>query len=378
MASDTDLSQPFRAEGARPASALAPVAAQAILGALARNRMLVALIAVHFVLTIAAGALSGVPYDPGTFAALSQLFTGLLPSFLAGVVIWRFVHMVRHERPERPLAWMATDIRRILSDRQRVVDGLVTLAALAVFTGSFGYFKEIIPNLLPFSWDPVFAHLDRVLHGGTLPYVYLMPIFGSPYAVTAINLVYQGWFFVMFFMIFLATFSTADRASRATFLVGFVLTWGLGGNVVATLLSSAGPVYYGRLGFGHDFDALNATLAAYAQISPNWSLNVQQWLWNGYLGHGQIRGISAMPSMHVASSTVLMLYGYRRGRLAGRVLTLFWATICLGAVLLAWHYAVDVYAGAAFGLLSWWLAAALTGNRAFRRAQPAKYRSAGT
>lgn len=357
-------------ESARGAWPLAVNARAALTGAIARNRVLILLVAIHFVLTIAAGRVAGVPYDPGMFKALAQVFYGLMPLFLAVIVIYRFTHMLRHVRPERPLAWLASDLRALATTPHRVIDGIVTLVALSVLTGSFGYFKELIPYIVPFSWDPTFEHLDLVLHGGVLPDAWLLTILGNPYVVSLFNVVYQGWFFVMFLMIFVAVFTTGDRASRNTFLVGFVLAWTVGGNILATLYSSAGPVYYARLGFGDAYQGLMATLHAYAHVAPNWSLNVQEWLWNGYLGKGDIRGISAFPSMHAASTTVLMLYGWRRGRVAGRALTLFWGMICIAAVLLGWHYAVDVYAGIACGLAAWWGAARLTGDRAFRRAAP--------
>jgi membrane-associated phospholipid phosphatase len=40
-------------------------------------------------------------------------------------------------------------------------------------------------------------------------------------------------------------------------------------------------------------------------------------------------------------------------------LAVFAAIIAVGSVLLAWHYAVDGYAGAAIALACWWLAGRL-------------------
>ncbi|WP_233192683.1 phosphatase PAP2 family protein [Acidimangrovimonas sediminis] len=329
--------------------------------------MLLGLVAAHFFLTLIAGRIAGVPFHPGTLAALAQIFYMLLPVFLTGAVVLRFLRMARYVRPAHPVAWFLQDLRALATAPGRAADGVLALIALSVFTGTFSYFKELIPHLAPFSWDTTFSHWDKLLHFGVLPQTLLLHAFGNAYVISVLNAVYQGWFFVMFLMIFVAVFSTADRASRNTFLVGFVLAWGIGGNVIATLLSSAGPCYYDRLGFGHAYDGLMSTLQAYNRIAPNWSLRVQEMLWDGYLGHGGVRGISAMPSMHVASTTVLMLYGWRRGRNVGRWLTLFWALICTSAVILGWHYAIDVYAGFACGLAAWWGAARLTGDRAFTR-----------
>jgi len=54
-----------------------------------------------------------------------------------------------------------------------------------------------------------------------------------------------------------------------------------------------------------------------------------------------MRGISAMPSMHVGSSIILMLAAYRMNRWFGRAMAVFAATILVGSVHLGWHYAVD-------------------------------------
>jgi membrane-associated phospholipid phosphatase len=81
-------------------------------------------------------------------------------------------------------------------------------------------------------------------------------------------------------------------------------------------------------------------------------------LWESYeTSEGMISGISAMPSMHVATAVLFFLCARGAG-----IAWLSWATgifavmIQIGSVLLAWHYAVDGYAGALLALGCWWLA----------------------
>lgn len=329
-----------------------------------RNRILIGLIGLHLAVTLGAGMLATTPFNPGTFNALLRLFGLLLPVFAVTIVTWRFCVMAVRIRPERPIHWLAHDLWRLVGDRDRLMEGAFTLLALMLFTACFGYFKSIIPQLNPFSWDPALARLDMMLHGGTAPHEYLMRIFGAPRVMSLFNTAYHVWFFVMYFIVFLACFTSgADlRATRNTFLVAFVLTWGLGGNVLATAFASGGPVYFEKLGFGTDYAQLNAMLAAFDRVSPLSALDTQEMLWQGYVADGRVSGISAMPSMHVASSTLLALYGFRHAPWAGWLLTAFTAMIGVGAVLLAWHYALDVYAGALFALFCWWAAARLTGD----------------
>ena len=85
-----------------------------------------------------------------------------------------------------------------------------------------------------------------------------------------------------------------------------------------------------------------------------WALPTQDLLWDGYAGisKGTI-GISAFPSLHVASAVLFALYAMRRSAIAGTMLWTFAALIMLGSVVLGWHYAVDGYAGALLTLLTW-------------------------
>ncbi|TMV39755.1 inositol phosphorylceramide synthase, partial [Thioclava sp. BHET1] len=159
----------------------------------------------------------------------------------------RFYCLLRHHRGARPIHWLAADLWSLLRDGERLAEGVLTMLMLSLFTACYGFFKGIIPALVPFSWDVSFAHLDKLLHGGVQPFTVLLPIFGNPYVLSGLNAAYQAWFLVMFMVVFIAAFATRDRAARQTFLCAFVLIWGLGGNLVATLLSSAGPCYYAQL-----------------------------------------------------------------------------------------------------------------------------------
>jgi membrane-associated phospholipid phosphatase len=57
--------------------------------------------------------------------------------------------------------------------------------------------------------------------------------------------------------------------------------------------------------------------------------------------------------MHVASSVLLALLGWRLGRTVGIVLTVFAVLIQIGSVHLGWHYAIDGYIGALGAWLIW-------------------------
>lgn len=296
------------------------------------------------------------PYEPSLVRELTNLFIRMVPMALIVLAIWHTVLMIRYERPDSPLRALLQRGTRLL-EAERIIGGLLALTAVMLFVSAFSYFKVLIPALIPFSWDTTFAALDRSLHFGVDPYRLLMPLLGSPLMTTFINVVYHLWLFVVYFVLLVACFTRHQPSARMTFLVAFVLAWFIGGNVMATLFSSAGPVYYDRLGLGDDFVPLLDTLQEFSTVYPVWALGVHDMLWEGYTSETAAGGISAMPSMHLASSTLLALYGFTYARWAGWLLTVFTALMLLGSVHLAWHYAIDSYAGILIAVLCWEFAA---------------------
>lgn len=338
--------------GAQPAGA-----ARALGGALRAHAGLAALVFAHLLIAFAVSLATGRPFQTGLFTGLWTFASLLVPVFLTIILVYRFATMAVAVKPASPLRWMADDIRRALVDPERLLAGLTVLTLLSLFISSFSFLKIAIPDLVPFGWDPAFTRLDGMLHFGVQPWRILQPVLGYPSLTTALNSGYNAWFFVMFFMVFLAAFAAGDRARRLTFLYAFVLSWALIGNLLALVFSSAGPVYFERLGYGADFAPLMAYLRDAAAVSPVWALKLQDKLWQSYASReGLIAGISAMPSMHVATAVLLALQGFAHGRVWGWLLTAFALIILIGSVHLGWHYAIDGYAGGALALAVWPLA----------------------
>jgi len=311
------------------------------------------LVLAHGAVAVAMGQFSGYPFRPGMAGLLAMVLGILTPWFLLVLLIRRAVLLAVVDHSTRPVADMLAVLLRLARDRERLLMGALNLGLAAFFIGASGYLKEMIPYLHAFSWDQSFAHLDRMLSFGTDPWRLLMPLFGSSLAVTSLNVAYHAWFFIIYFIVFVACFARPGDKNAMAFLCALVLVFGIGGNGLAVLFSSAGPVYYERLGFGTDFAPLMAHLHEVAKVSPVWALDVQEELWKGYVADGKIAGISAMPSMHVATSVLMALYARTHARWAGWALGLFAVSIMIGSVVLGWHYAVDGYFGALIAWLSW-------------------------
>lgn len=63
--------------------------------------------------------------------------------------------------------------------------------------------------------------------------------------------------------------------------------------------------------------------------------------------------MSAMPSLHVGMAILFALVGWAHHRLLGLALAVFAVLTLIGAVHLAWHYAVDGYVAALVVIVLW-------------------------
>ena len=318
----------------------------------AGDRLLLVLIAVHVAVAILLGTFTGFAFNPQMPGLLAMLLGILMPWF----VLIRFGTLVYdvgvRQRSQRPLADVVGTLKSLAMDFRWQIESVLRFLAITLFIASASYLKEMITVIQPFAWDAFYAQMDRWLHFGIDPWRLLMPLTGSHSITWALNMVYHGWFFAIYFCVFVACF--ARNATSKAFLLAFVLTFAIGGNVLATVFSSAGPVYYEALGLGDDFAPLMSHLY---MIDETWSLPalaVQEGLWASYETNNGHAAISAVPSMHVATSVLMALFAFAMSRFWGWVMTLFAVMIMLGSVQLGWHYAVDGYMGALIAWVAWW------------------------
>jgi membrane-associated phospholipid phosphatase len=309
------------------------------------------------------------------------MFVGLLVAYFGGAAIYFTVvgrwseWVVRPAYPFLTIAALTFSAARLLVARlarhgastlwrmDAIVAALLVLVVIVPFQTTFSSIKRTIDNVQGFSWDPWLADLDRAIHGGRHPWEWLYWIVQDKPALFWLDSLYLWWFPVMSLFLFWAAW-TPWRRLRQRALVSTVLVWVVCGNLMAFALASAGPCYYREVAPDrpNPYARLLDTLDLHARSGEYVQARVlQRQLWKVTIESPlePFRGVSAMPSVHVAMAVLLALVGWARHPLAGVALSLFAVLIMVGSVVLAWHYAVDGYVGGLMAVGCWRLSGRL-------------------
>jgi hypothetical protein len=294
-----------------------------------------------------------IPVAAGAVYALDPFRIGLC--YLAAWAGYLLINGMLIVRPDRPISWFLGRLWDEFGDLKRWVNAILGLAFLSGTIALFLVSKHLIPFIAPFSWDPLFMVMDRVLHGGIDPWRLLWPVFGSVPATTFLNFLYHFWFLLLFGVACYAAFDRQSPRNRFVILTAIALTWFLGGNIAALAFSSAGPVYYQAFGFGPYYAEQFEHLAVLHSQGFLHDIDAQGLLLDAFQSDPPLSSISAFPSIHVMMSVTLTFAGFLIHRRFGVVMCVFSLLILIGSVHIGWHYAVDGYFGAIFAAGCWWL-----------------------
>lgn len=283
------------------------------------------------------------------------------------VLLAMFIDIVRMipGRLDRPL-WRAW-----LQVRSRL--GMVIIPALVfpVFVASYTWIKSCIPFLVGYPMERVWADMDHAIFGEDawrLAHHWMPDSFAK--AWTFFYALVWGYAFV-FVGCLVALF--AGRRHTATYFTAMMLSWLVGGVGLAYLLSAAGPVFAHLTdpALALRFAPLRSELAMLLG-GTDIVLKTQEYLAVSMTQHMAAKGggVSAMPSMHVATVTIFMLSA--KGTRWIWPAILFALMTLFGSVYLGYHYFVDAPVAALVAVASWFAARWLNGGfgRAFANNPP--------
>jgi hypothetical protein len=294
------------------------------------------------------------PTRTASVEVLAAVATSAVPIALLAVILREFFLMVRTERPASPSKRLVQRVAAVLKDRHRMASGLPMFLAFALFMFVFTAFKGQITATAPFAWDQAFDELDMALHSGVRPWELLHPMLSSGLVMFLINLNYNGWFMVMNLFLVHFAFYAPPGEERTRFFLTFIALWMVGGTLLATLFSSAGPCYFAELGLGSEaYGPLMQRLRYINEHWPIWAIGTQEMLWSLKAQGSALGGVSAMPSMHNATVLLFIFAVWAKGGTLRLLVVAHGVLIFFGSIMLGWHYAVDAYLAFALTIVFW-------------------------
>lgn len=271
------------------------------------------------------------------------------------VTIFGLLHIVIRLNKRRGLAYRAM----FAPDRVgRFVAGtILLLTAMLLFTTMFSAVKTSFPIDHGFRFDVAHADIDKAIHFGVDPFRLLYAVAEHPLVLRIVEANYNVlWFIICYFTLYWVVTSPRTKSIRVRYVLTWMLSWAIIGNLIAGTWLSAGPAFYGLVtGDTNRFADQLAFLATTAG-EKNSAFNFQSYLWSLYAG-GKVgigSGISAFPSIHVAVTTINALF---IGEISRRFAVVMWAYvgfIILSSVYLGWHYAIDGYVSVVCVLAIYW------------------------
>jgi hypothetical protein len=259
---------------------------------------------------------------------------------MAGVMIFVATLAMMRRGVERPISYW----RDFVGQRRKRV---VFVSACMVLTGlnmiTFMWVKPLLNYLIPFWADPYLALIDREIFR-TDPWRLLWWLNDRPMAL----FYHRAWFALMILTLLKVLWAPASKEKSAVMLTYFLL-WSVFGPLVHVLLPAAGPIFYARLGYGDAFSGL---------VSAPQTAQLAEYLWRIYSGarFGAGSGISAMPSLHIATTVWMVLAAYFFARRWLLPMSIAAMLIFMLSISLGWHYAIDGIAGGVGTVAIWFVA----------------------
>ena len=269
---------------------------------------------------------------------------GLVPDYLwpslsavaIGLLVWAAFTLAALARngEERPA-------RALIGNLARRVEMLLLPALIQpLFFAAFTAAKTAIAPLAHFSWDGALTLADATMFGMD-PWRITHGLIGPAGSLFLEFLYTMVWGVALGFIpVLVALFATRRFTGR--FFLALNLSWLIGGIGIASAMPAAGPVFAHLFepGLAHHFDALSRLLAQ--QLAPDGPILHTQAYLAAMIGKPIAEeggGISAMPSMHMATAMLYVLAA--RGTRWRAPAIVFAVLTAIGSVHFGYHYVMD-------------------------------------
>ena len=278
------------------------------------------------------------------FPYLSISFGVTVAAVLVSIFCW--VAAMARERADAPVRKVVERIR------SRAALLLLPFLVLPLFLAGYTAAKTAIPFLVGFSWDVFWTAADKFIFGddawriaqGWLGVTW-MPVYAWFYTV-----VWGGAFLGTAALV--AINAKAERVG--VFFTSMLLTWIIGGWLMALVFSAAGPVFAHLFEpqLAERFSGVGRSIAANLPTDNSLRLT-QRYLALSINSHVAMKGggISAMPSMHLGAASIYIFAARKTKWLIPAVL--FWLTIFVLSGYFGYHYWVDGLAAAVIAWVCW-------------------------
>ncbi|MFL6733201.1 MAG: phosphatase PAP2 family protein [Sphingomicrobium sp.] len=287
---------------------------------------------------LAAFSLAKLPDFSGVRGALSLLPLWMILGIAMGaVIVMIMTFQMMASGVQRPLAALR---QYVIQNRKRLILLVPGMFLAGLNMVVFMWVKQLLNYLVPFWADPYLAAVDHLIFFAD-PWRFLTPLDTFGFAL----FYHRGWFALIIIALLRVLWSAPSDEKTALMLTYFLL-WSIFGPIVHTLLPAAGPVFYAHLGYGDRFASLGMTAE---------TQKLADYVWGVYKGgvFGPAAGISAMPSLHIATSAWAVIAMHRFARRWLAVVAALSTLIFVLSVALGWHYGVDGIVGAAGAYFIW-------------------------
>lgn len=286
-----------------------------------------------------------VAYAPWHYFTFLTIYASPVAATVLPVVLLFLLGLAYARDRRAPVQYL----RQLLG--QRFVYSAWSVLIFLLSISAFTTWKYNIPAIVPFYGDAFFADLDRSLHGADAWRIAHAAL--PDWSIYIIQPAYSMvWFSLWFGVVFFVTIRM-NAPQRDRYLWSLAITMFAVGTVLATLLSSVGPVFYDRFMDSTRFHELTETLASTTAGMD--TLRYAAYLFDSYQSGDEAfgSGISAMPSVHVAIAVLNAILFSTLGWRLGAAGWAFALLIFTGSVYTGWHYAVDGYLSAIVVVLVW-------------------------